>query len=58
MNAVPPLQERALAALCAAMPADMFLTDDEAMDRYSRDWSGDHYGSVHLRWRGRDRRRS
>ncbi|MBB3455106.1 FAD/FMN-containing dehydrogenase [Rhizobium sp. BK313] len=44
MNAVPPLQERALAALSAAMPADMFLTDDEAMDRYSRDWSGDHYG--------------
>jgi FAD/FMN-containing dehydrogenase len=43
MNAHPPLQERALAALSSAMPADLFLTDADAMERYSRDWSGDHY---------------
>ncbi|KAA0695732.1 FAD-binding oxidoreductase [Neorhizobium sp. P12A] len=43
MNAHPPLQERALAALSSAMPADLFLTDTDAMERYSRDWSGDHY---------------
>ncbi len=44
MNAHPPLQERALAALSAAMPADLLLSDAEALERYSRDWSGDHYG--------------
>ena len=44
MNALPPLQERAIAALAAAMPADTLLTDADAMERYSRDWSGDHYG--------------
>lgn len=44
MNAHPPLQERALAALSAAMPADLLLSDTEALERYSRDWSGDHYG--------------
>jgi FAD/FMN-containing dehydrogenase len=26
------------------MPAEMLLTDADAMERYSRDWSGDHYG--------------
>ena len=44
MNALPPPQERALAALCAAMPADMLLSDDAGLERFSRDWSGDHYG--------------
>lgn len=44
MNAQPSLQERALAALSAAMPADLLLSDAEALERYSRDWSGDHYG--------------
>ena len=44
MNAHSPLQERALAALAAAMPADLLLTDGEALERYSRDWSGEHYG--------------
>jgi len=44
MNALLPLQERAIAALAAAMPADTLLTDEDAMERYSRDWSGDHYG--------------
>lgn len=44
MNALLPLQERAIAALAAAMPADTLLTDADAMERYSRDWSGDHYG--------------
>ena len=44
MNAFPPFQESAIAALAAAMPADTLLTDADAMERYSRDWSGDHYG--------------
>ncbi|WP_064710157.1 FAD-binding oxidoreductase [Rhizobium bangladeshense] len=44
MNAYPPHQERALAALAAAMPADLLLTDGAALERYSRDWSGEHYG--------------
>ena len=44
MNALPPPQEKALAALFAAMPADLLLSDGEALERYSRDWSGDHYG--------------
>ncbi|MBN8950648.1 MULTISPECIES: FAD-binding oxidoreductase [unclassified Rhizobium] len=44
MNAQSPLKERALAALSAAMPTDLLLTDAEALERYSRDWSGDHYG--------------
>ncbi|MDL2401695.1 FAD-binding oxidoreductase [Rhizobium mayense] len=44
MNAQPPFQERALAALSAAMPADMLLSDPDSLERYSRDWSGDHYG--------------
>ncbi len=44
MNALSPHQESALAALAAAMPAEMLLTDADAMGRYSRDWSGDHFG--------------
>lgn len=44
MNALPPLQERALTALSAAMPADLLLTEGKALERYSRDWSGEHYG--------------
>jgi FAD/FMN-containing dehydrogenase len=44
MNAEPPLQERALSALSASMPADLLLSGHEALERYSRDWSGDHYG--------------
>ncbi|GLS21888.1 oxidoreductase [Labrys miyagiensis] len=44
MNALPPSQQKALAALFAAMPADLLLSDGEALERYSRDWSGDHYG--------------
>lgn len=44
MNALSPLQEAAIAALAAAIPAELLLTDTDAMERYSRDWSGDHYG--------------
>lgn len=44
MNALPPPQEKALAALFAAMPADLLIADGDALERYSRDWSGDHYG--------------
>jgi FAD/FMN-containing dehydrogenase len=43
MNALPPAQAKALAALAAAMPEGTILTSDEDVARYSRDWSGDHY---------------
>ncbi|MCX5514385.1 FAD-binding oxidoreductase [Kaistia algarum] len=44
MHAVLPLQETALAALHAAMPAGMLLTEEADVERYSRDWTGDHHG--------------
>jgi FAD/FMN-containing dehydrogenase len=44
MNALAPSQANALAALSAAMPAGMLLSDAADLERYSRDWSGDHYG--------------
>ncbi|TCL71252.1 FAD-binding oxidoreductase [Rhizobium sp. BK251] len=44
MNAVPPPNAKWLAALAAALPEDVLLTADEDLARYSRDWSGDHFG--------------
>ncbi|MDB5524317.1 MAG: FAD-binding protein [Rhizobium sp.] len=44
MNAPPTAQAKALAALAAAMPEGTLLTADGDVERYSRDWTGDHYG--------------
>jgi len=44
MNAPPTLQAKALAALAAAMPEGTLLTADRELERYSIDWTGDHYG--------------
>ena len=44
MTAPAAQQAATLEALVAALPAGTLLTGDEDMTRYSRDWSGDHYG--------------
>ncbi|BCP55239.1 oxidoreductase [Kaistia sp. 32K] len=44
MHAVLPAEELAVAALRAAMPAGMLLSDGADTDRYGRDWTGDHRG--------------
>ena len=44
MNVVPPATPSMLAALADVLPGDALLTADEDLARYSRDWSGDHFG--------------
>ncbi|EJN04625.1 FAD-binding oxidoreductase [Phyllobacterium sp. YR531] len=45
MNALPPTRKKSLAALASTMPEGTLLTTDEDMERYCRDWSGDHFGT-------------
>lgn len=44
MNALPLPEATVLALLANTMPEGMMLTAEEELTRYSRDWSGDHYG--------------
>ena len=44
MNAVPPSDRNALAALAGVLPEGALLTAEADLARYSRDWSGDHFG--------------
>ncbi|RCW78853.1 FAD-binding oxidoreductase [Phyllobacterium bourgognense] len=44
MNVLLPSNRKSLAALTAAMPEGILLTTEADMARYSRDWSGDHFG--------------
>ncbi|ANN60584.1 FAD-binding oxidoreductase [Mesorhizobium loti] len=44
MNAVPPSSASLIAALAGVLPDGGLLTADEDLARYSRDWSGDHFG--------------
>jgi FAD/FMN-containing dehydrogenase len=44
MNAVPPPDRAAVASLLAGLPEALLLTEAGDLERFSRDWSGDHYG--------------
>ncbi|TIU44040.1 MAG: FAD-binding oxidoreductase, partial [Mesorhizobium sp.] len=44
MNAVPPNSASLIAALAGVLSDGGLLTEAEDMARYSRDWSGDHFG--------------
>ncbi|MBN9552886.1 MAG: FAD-binding oxidoreductase, partial [Alphaproteobacteria bacterium] len=44
MNAVPPNSASLIAALAGVLPDGGLLTEAEDLARYSRDWSGDHFG--------------
>ena len=44
MNAAPPPSASQIAALAGVLPNGGLLTEAEDLARYSRDWSGDHYG--------------
>ena len=44
MNVRPPSRTEAIAALEAVLGAGGLVTADEDLARFSRDWSGDHYG--------------
>ena len=44
MNAVPPTSASQIAALAGLLPNGGLLTEEADLARYSRDWSGDHYG--------------
>src|SRR5579871_3094849 len=44
MNVRSPARTEAIAALDAVLPNGGLITADEDLARYSRDWSGDHYG--------------
>ena len=44
MNVRSPARTEAIAALDAVLPGGGLLTEDEDLVRFSRDWSGDHYG--------------
>ncbi|WP_095080572.1 FAD-binding oxidoreductase [Mesorhizobium sophorae] len=44
MNVVPPISASLLSALAGVLPDAGLLTSDEDLARYSRDWSGDHFG--------------
>ncbi|MDO9418109.1 FAD-binding oxidoreductase [Pararhizobium sp.] len=44
MNVVPASQAQLLATLAATLPDGMLLTSPDDLARYSRDWSGDHFG--------------
>ena len=40
----PPLSATQLAALAGVLPEGTLLTTEADLARYSRDWSGDHFG--------------
>lgn len=44
MNAVPPNSASLIAALAGVLPDGGLLTEPQDLARYSRDWSGDHFG--------------
>ena len=44
MNAPPPSVGQPLAALAGVLPQGALLTAEADLARYSRDWSGDHFG--------------
>lgn len=44
MNLSSSVHAPAIAALADVLPEGGMLTGDEDLDRYSRDWSGDHFG--------------
>jgi FAD/FMN-containing dehydrogenase len=44
MRVAPSFQSQAIAALKGVLPQGGLLTTEEDVARYSRDWSGDHYG--------------
>ncbi|WP_439618206.1 FAD-binding oxidoreductase [Shinella sp.] len=44
MNVAGSAREKKLAALLAELPAGLLLTAPEDMERYTRDWTGDHHG--------------
>jgi FAD/FMN-containing dehydrogenase len=44
MNVVPPTSASLIAALAGVLPNGGLLTAEEDLARYSRDWSGDHFG--------------
>lgn len=44
MNVTPPTSASLIAALAGMLPKGDLLTAEADMARYSRDWSGDHFG--------------
>lgn len=44
MNVVPPTSQSLITALAGVLPNGGLLTEDGDLARYSRDWSGDHFG--------------
>ncbi len=44
MNVVPPTSASLIAPLAGVLPSGGLLTAEEDLARYSRDWSGDHFG--------------
>lgn len=44
MNLTGPARETKLAALSAGLPDGLLLTAAAEIERYTRDWTGDHYG--------------
>ena len=44
MNVVGVAHEARLTALLAELPSGLLVTTKEEMERYSRDWTGDHHG--------------
>ena len=44
MNAVPVAERSVIASLAALLPEGTLLTEPADLERYSRDWSGDHHG--------------
>ncbi|MBZ9921409.1 FAD-binding oxidoreductase [Mesorhizobium sp. BR1-1-7] len=44
MNVVPPISKSLIAALAGVLPNGGLVTASQDLTRYSRDWSGDHFG--------------
>lgn len=44
MNVVPPTSASLISALAGVLPNGGLLTETQDLARYSRDWSGDHFG--------------
>ncbi|MBZ9966637.1 FAD-binding oxidoreductase [Mesorhizobium sp. B292B1B] len=44
MNVVPPISKSLIAALAGVLPNGGLVTASQDLARYSRDWSGDHFG--------------
>ena len=44
MNLVGPLPETQLSALVAGLPDGVLVTSPDEIERYTRDWTGDHHG--------------